>query len=206
MFIKNTRIDMKNILATLIFLASTFTMLNAEDVTGESVYKAKCASCHTLNIKKDMTDKERLALMKEIKAPPVAKVSAKVRNAFKEDTNKSIAFVADYIVNPDANKSVCMAMAVKKFGVMPAIGKSMTPKEIEVVSKWLVTNFDGNWTKIMETKCKGKDSPCCAGKANKKCGSGKCGSDKNVSKKCGGDKTPNSPAMKCASGKCGGDK
>jgi len=197
---------MKNILATLIFLASTFTMLNAEDVTGESVYKAKCASCHTLNIKKDMTDKERLALMKERKAPPMAKVSARVRDAFKEDTNKSIAFVADYLVNPDANKSVCMARAVKNFGVMPAIGKSMTPKEIEVVSKWLVTNFDGNWTKIMETKCKGKDGPCCAGKANKKCGTGKCGSDKNASKKCGGDKTPKNPAMKCASGKCGGDK
>ena len=189
---------MKNILATLIFLASTFTMLNAEDVTGEGVYKAKCASCHTLNAKKDMTDKERLALMKERKAPPMAKVSAKVRDAFKEDANKSIAFVADYIVNPDANKSVCMARAVKKFGVMPAIGKSMTPKEIELVSKWLVTNFDGTWTTMMETKCQGKrkDSPCCAGKANKKCGEGKCGDDK----------TPKSPAMKCASGKCGGDK
>ena len=199
---------MKNILATLIFLASTFTMLNAEDITGESVYKAKCASCHTLNMKKDMTNKERLAFMKELKAPPMPKVSAKVRDAFKEDTNKSIAFVADYLVNPDANKSVCMAMAVKKFGVMPPVGKSMTPKEIEVVSKWLVTNFDGNWTKMMETKCKdkGKDSPCCAGKGNMKCGAGKCGSDKNVSKKCGGDKLPIHPGMKCASGKCGGGK
>ena len=192
---------MKNILATLIFLASTFTMLNAEDVTGESVYKVKCASCHTLDMKKDMTDKERLLLMKEIKAPPMPKVSAKVRNAFNEDVNKSIAFVADYLVNPDANKSVCMAMAVKKFGVMPAVGKSMTPKEIEVVSKWLVTNFDGNWTTMMEAKCKGKKSPCCAGKGNKK-----CGLDKNASKKCGGDKLPKHPGMKCASGKCGGDK
>ena len=181
---------MKNILATLIFLASTFMILNAEELTGEGVYNAKCASCHALNVKKDMTDKERLALMKERKAPPMAKVSAKVRDAFKEDANKSIAFVADYIVNSDANKSVCMAMAVKKFGVMPAVGKSMTPNEIEVVSKWLIINFNGKWSEIMKMKCQGKskNGPCCAGKANKK-----CGSDKNSSKKCG-------------SGKCGGDK
>ena len=184
------RINMKNILAILIFSLSTLTMLTAEELTGEGVYQAKCASCHTLNVKKDMTDKERLALMKERKAPPMAKVSAKVRDAFKEDANKSIAFVADYLVNPDANKSVCMAMAVKKFGLMPAVGKTMTPQEIEVVSKWLVTNFDGKWSEVMKGNCqaKRKGSACCAGQKTMKCASGKCGSDKNSSKKCGGDK------------------
>jgi mono/diheme cytochrome c family protein len=181
---------MKNILVTLFFLASIFMMVNAEEITGESVYKAKCASCHNLDVKKDMTPKERLELMKERKAPPMVKVSAKVRDAFKEDSNKSIAFIADYLVSPDANKSVCMAMAVKKFGVMPAIGKSMTPKEIEMVSKWLVTNFDTKWSDVMKGKCqdKRKGSACCAGKKSMKCATGKCGSDKNSSKKCGGDK------------------
>jgi mono/diheme cytochrome c family protein len=197
---------MKNILATLIFLASTFMSLNAEEITGEAVYKAKCASCHNLNVKKEMTNKERIEAMKERKAPPMSKVSAKVRDAFKEDTNKSIAFVADYIVHPDINKSLCMPMAIKKFGVMPAVDKSMTSKEIEVVSKWLINNFDGKWSDVMKTKCKGKSDPCCAGETKKK-----CGSDKNSSKKCGGDKMPKHPAMKCGSDKnsskkCGGDK
>jgi len=208
---------MKNILATLIFLASTFIMLNAEDITGEGVYKAKCASCHTLDVKENMTSKERTELMKKKKAPAMAKVSAKVRDAFKEDANKSIAFVADYIVNPDINKSLCMPMAIKKFGLMPEIGKSMTPKEIEVVSTWVVNNFDEKWSDIMKTKCKSKKNPCCAGVG--KCGKDKnisnkfgvanmpkCGGDKNNSKKCGSDKMPKHPGMKCGSGKCGGDK
>jgi len=218
---------MKNILVTLLFLVSIFSILNAEDVTGESVYKSKCASCHALDTKKEMTSKERTAMMKEQKAPPMAKVSAKVRDAFKEDTNKSVAFVADYIVNPDMNKSLCMPMALKKFGIMPAIGKSMKSNEIEVVSKWLVTSFDGNWTKMMETKCKGKvkDDRCCAGtkKPNRpKCGgdnisrhpSMKLSTDSNSShgsKKCGGDRLPKHPGMKCGSDKnsskkCGGGK
>jgi len=208
---------MKNILATLIFLASTFIILNAEDITGESVYKAKCASCHMLDVKKDLTSKERIKIMKERKAPPMFKLSAKVRDAFKEDTNKSIAFVADYIVNPDINKSLCMPMAVKKFGVMPAIGKSMSAKEIEVVSKWVVTNFDSKWSEIMKSKCKDKKNPCCAGVG--KCGKDKnisnkfgvanmpkCGGDKNNSKKCGSDKMPKHPAMKCGSDKNGSKK
>ena len=200
---------MKNILVTLIFLVSIFSILDANDMTGEDVYKSKCAICHTINIKKDMTDKERLNAMKERKAPPMAKVSARVRDSFKEDANKSIAFIADYIVNPDINKSVCMEMAMKKFGVMPAIGKSMTPKEIELVSKWVVNNFNSKWSDIMKTKCETKKNPCCAGV-------GKYGKDKNGSKKsiitpkCGGDKMAKHPAMKCGgdkngSKKCGSD-
>jgi hypothetical protein len=198
---------MKNILTTFILLASTFIILNAEDVTGESVYKAKCASCHMLNVKKDLTSKERITLMKERKAPPMFKVSAKVRDSFKEDINKSIAFVADYIVTPDINKSLCMPMAIKKFGLMPAIGQSMNTKEIEVVSKWVVTNFDSKWSEIMKSKCKGKKSPCCAGV-------GKCGKDKNIFNKfgivnipkCGSDKMPKHPTMKCGSDKNGSKK
>jgi len=209
---------MKNILATLIFLVSTFTILNANDVTGESVYTAKCASCHKLNIKEDLTSKERIELMKKKKAPAMAKISAKVRDAFKEDANKSIAFVADYIVNPDINKSLCMPMAIKKFGLMPSIGKSMTPKEIELVSKWVVNNFNGKWSDIMKSKCETKKNPCCAGVG--KCGKDKnisnkfgvanvpkCGGDKNnSSKKCGSDKTPKHPAMKCGTDKNGSKK
>jgi len=193
------RIIMKKIFSMFFMLIATLTLSNAQEATGESVFKAKCVACHTLSVKDGMSDEERMKMMKTLKAPPMSKVSAKVRNAFNEDVNKSVAFVADYIVNPDANKSLCMPMALKKFGVMPAIGKAMTKEEIEVVSKWLVSNFDEKWSDIMETKCKGKDknSPCCAGKNKKeKCGTGKCG----------GEKMPKHPGMKCGSGKCGGEK
>jgi mono/diheme cytochrome c family protein len=197
---------MKNILAILIFLVSAFTILTAKDLTGEAIYNAKCATCHTLDVKKDMTGKDRAEMMKNFKAPPMAKVSAKVRDSFKEDANKSIAFVADYIVNPDINKSLCMAMAVKKFGVMPAVGKGMTSKEIAVVSKWLVTNFDRKWSTMMETKCKekGQNSVCCAGGDKKKCGDDKLPLHPGM--KCGANEMPKHPGMKCATGKCGGGK
>ena len=186
---------MKKTIAIFALLFSTvFTTLNASEVTGETIYKLKCASCHMLDIPKDMSDANHSKMMKDMKAPPFSKVSAKVKDAFDNNESKAIAFVADYIVNPDENKSLCMPQAIKAFGLMPSIGKDMSKGDIALVSKWLVTNFKTPWKVTQKgARCQGKikcDKPDCDGK---KCGDGKCGSDKNASKKCG-------------EGKCGGDK
>ena len=149
---------MKKIIAISALLFSmVITTLNASEVTGESVYKLKCASCHMLNAPKGMMDGNHSKMVNDMKAPPMSKISAKIKGAFDNNESKAIAFVADYIVNPDANKSLCMARAVKAFGLMPPIGKGMSEAEIAVVSKWLVTNFKGTWNVTGKgAKCKSK--------------------------------------------------
>lgn len=169
---------MKNITKIMLALLATFTMMHADELTGQTVFDSKCVACHFEQMPEKMSD---------LKAPPMSKISAKVKHAFDDNKTQFVAFIADYIQNPSEEKAKCMARAIKNFGVMPAIGKTMTEEERQVISKWMFENFDEKW----ETKdCKSGD---CKGKSKGKCGDGKCGGDKKSD-------------MKCASGKCGGEK
>ena len=182
---------MKKITSIMIALFATFTMINADELTGQTVFDSKCVACHSEQMPEKMSD---------LKAPPMSKISAKVKHAFDDNKTKSVEFIVDYIQNPSEEKAKCMARAIKNFGVMPPIGKAMSEEERQVVATWVFDNFDEKW----ESKdCKSGD---CKGKG--KCGDGKCGGDKKADMKCGkgkcgGDKKPD---MKCGEGKCGGDK
>jgi len=185
---------MKKITTLLIILSATFSMLNAEALTGQTIFDNKCSACHTEKMPENM---------KDMKAPPMSKISAKVKHAFDDNKTKSVEFIADYIQNPSEEKAKCMARAIKNFGVMPAIGKAMSEEERQVIATWVFDNFDEKW----EGKdCKSGD---CKGKKNGKCGDGKCGGDKKskskcASGKCGSEK--NTTSSKCGTGKCGGEK
>ena len=187
---------MKKITAIFVLLFATLLSVNAEEVTGQTIYDNKCAACHTLEMPDDMST---------MKAPPMSKVSAKIKHSFDDNKTAFVAFVEDYIQDPSEEKAKCMAKAIKNFGVMPPIGKAMSEEERNVVATWLFDNFDEKWdAKDCEgANCKGK-------KKEDKCGSGKCGGDKAKtdskcgSGKCGGDKAKTD--SKCGSGKCGGDK
>jgi uncharacterized low-complexity protein len=185
-------LNMKKITTLLVALLATFSMVNADDeLTGQKVFDSKCVACHFEQMPEKMSD---------LKAPPMSRISAKVKHAFDDNKTQFVAFVADYIQDPSEEKAKCMARAIKNFGIMPAIGKAMSEEERNVVANWMFDNFDEKW----ETKdCKSGD---CKGKGKNKCGEGKCGGDKKAENKCGtgkcgGDKKP---AMKCAAGKCGG--
>lgn len=193
---------MKKITAILVLLFATLVNVNAEEVTGESIFNSKCVACHTLKILKDKST---------MKAPPLGKVSAKIKYDLDNNKTAFVAFVEDYIQNPTEEKVKCMPMALKKFGLMPPIGKAMSEEERKTVATWLFDNFDEKWDDANCTapNCKGKkcggDKAKCASKWNdtnctsqnckgKKCGSGKCGDDKAKAK----------TDDKCGSGKCGG--
>ena len=196
---------MKKIATILFLLFSTFITLNAKDITGETIYDTKCKSCHMLNIPKEMTKK----MLKDMKAPPMEKVSAKIKSSFDNNESKSIAFIADYIVSPDANKSLCMPRAIKAFGLMPPIGKSMSKEEVSTVSKWLITNFKNKW-KVTEkgelckskVKCNGVDCNATTSKCTKKdCKIKDCDGKDCISKKCNGADC-NSTTSKCTKSDC----
>ena len=183
---------MKKITAILVLLFATLVSVNAEEVTGETIFNSKCVACHTLKIPKDKST---------MKAPPFGKVSAKIKHDLDDNKTAFVAFVEDYIQNPSEDKIHCMPRALKKFGLMPPIGKAMSQEERKTVATWLFDNFDEKWD---DANCTG---PNCDGK---KCGSGKCGGDKAKTDakcgngKCGGDKAKTD--KKCGSGKCGDDK
>ncbi len=198
---------MKKITAILVLLFATLVNVNAEEVTGETIFKSKCVACHTLKIPKDKST---------MKAPPFSKVSAKIKYDLDNNKTAFVAFVEDYIQNPTEEKVKCMPMALKKFGLMPPIGKAMSEEERKTVATWLFDNFDEKWD---DANCTG---PNCKGN---KCGSGKCGGDKAKcaskwndtnctspnckgkkcgSDKCGDDKAKAKTDAKCGSGKCGG--
>ena len=175
----------------LMFAMLMFTLsgMNAEEVTGESVYTAKCAMCHNLEMKKGISKEEKMKMMKTMKAPPMSKISAKLKDSFEDNQTAVESFIVDYIQNPSAEKAQCMAMAIKKFGVMPAIGQGMSEEERIAVAKWLFENFDEKWESGNCKAIVGQVGKKCTGK----CGDGKCGGDVNSSQKCG-------------AGKCGGGK
>ena len=188
---------------TLLFTTPTLYASNA----GEVVYEAHCKACHMLKIDKakmmTLSMQERMAIkqkmMKTMKAPPMSKVSAKLKHDFNNDKAKIVAFIQDYIVNPDAKKSHCMPMALKRFGTMPPIGKGMKKEDIHTIAQWVYENFSETWDETkMGTACHVKDT----NQSNMKCGGGKCGSGmmqktpKQTPQKTGG--------MKCGAGKCGG--
>ncbi len=186
----------KTLILTAAVLFSALT-LNANS-GGTDIFKAKCQACHMLKPPMDrqkmmqMSPGERRAMKQKImhtmKAPPMSKVSAKLKHDFGGDREKIIAFVKDYIVNPSEEKAHCMPMALQRFGTMPPIGRTLTASELDTVSAWIVDGFTSTWD------ADDRNMACNAGGKNKakrkgmmKCGPGKCGG-----------------AMKCGPGKCGG--
>ena len=122
---------------------------------GQQVYEKYCQSCHMLQppmerqkiMKMPMHERKTAMrqMMKKMKAPPMAKVSAKLKHVFDGDRAKIVAFIEDYIVHPSAQKARCMPRALKRFGVMPPVGQSLTPAQRRAVAEWIVDNFHGKW-------------------------------------------------------------
>jgi len=195
--------NIMTLIVSMLFL--TLSSINAEEVTGEGVYTAKCAVCHTLEMKKDISKEEKMKMMETMKAPPMSKISAKLKDSFDDNQTAVEAFLIDYIQNPSAEKAQCMVAAIEKFGVMPAIGKAMSEEERTAVAKWVFENFDEKWEGGNCKAIVGQVGKKCTGK----CGDGKCGGDANSSKKCGAGKCGSDSKKaetKCGAGKCGGGK
>jgi len=150
---------------------------------GEELFKVKCSACHLMQPPGAMHNPgtpEFKEAINNLKAPPMAKVAQMIKMHY-ETKEAFVQFISDYITKPDASKTVCMQQAVKGFGLMPAMGASMSDEEKKVVAEWIYDN--AKTTTMMK---------------NMKCGEGKCG---------GGmmKKAPKQKAgMKCAPGKCGG--
>ena len=114
---------------------------------GEKIFQAKCAACHI----KLITKEEALKDIKKLKAPPMVEVSNRLKEQIiiKDDVDDMakkgvvIAFIKDYVFNPDIEKSMCRAMAVDRFGVMPSQKGKLSEEELQTVAEWIYDYFEG---------------------------------------------------------------
>jgi len=120
----------------------------------EDIFKNKCLSCHAKAIGIEQSDES-------IKAPPINMVVMRLKSAF-DSKNEFVSFVKDYIQNPSKDKAYCMKAAIERFGLMPAIGQTMSEKEMELIAKWMYDGFSG--------------ADFNTNNNNMRCGAAKCGS------------------------------
>jgi cytochrome c5 len=127
---------------SLLFMGTTFA------VDGFEVYKKYCSSCHLSEVSMEkmqqIENMVKAGKKPPIKAPPFPEVSARIKY-FYPNKDDFVKFVVDYITNPSKDKAKCLPMALKKFGVMPPIGKSMTEEEKVAVATWLYENYNKKW-------------------------------------------------------------
>jgi len=126
-------------------LLMSFLLTSLFAVDGYEVYKNKCSSCHIEFI----TKKETLKIFKTLKAPPMIEVSNRLKDNIiisdEDDDVKRrvvIAFIKDYIQHPDLEYSMCHAMAIERFGIMPSQKKNLTQDEIDAVSEWVYDRYE----------------------------------------------------------------
>ncbi|WP_456402386.1 c-type cytochrome [Persephonella sp.] len=146
----------KNALITLgVGMLLSFSAFGAEEEyqKGYQIYKKICASCHVEEVSPEEIAKIRESVKAgekpPFKAPPMSEVSARVKK-FYPDEESFVNFVKDYITSPSKKKGVCLPMAYKLFGVMPAIGKNMKEEDKEAVAVWLYRRYDETWEEFIK--------------------------------------------------------
>ncbi len=129
-------------------LLVTVSLMGADSkVDGEKVFEAQCASCHIKMISKDDLVKQ----LKTVKAPPMVEVSNQLKNNIKivddldDDIHRAvvIAFIKDYVEYPHLDKSMCQAMALERFGVMPSMKGKISEDELNAVAAWVYDYYIG---------------------------------------------------------------
>ncbi len=119
--------------AALVGIAGmAFSTLHAGEQSGEALFEAHCAACHTTDLNK-MNHKNTLI------APIVDEVMTHIKERFGKEKAKAISFMADYTLAPDPKKSVCASIEV--FGLMPAQKGVVTREEAIAIAKMMLERY-----------------------------------------------------------------
>ena len=105
---------------------------------GEKLFTYNCSSCHTTVIGVN----ESGGKVTNVYAAPHAK---DVVNKLKIETKTKaefIAFVKDYIENPDKRKSLYSKRAIKDYGLMPSLKGAMSDSESTELADYLYHKYD----------------------------------------------------------------
>ncbi|EIF51018.1 c-type cytochrome [Sulfurovum sp. AR] len=101
--------------------------------SGVDLVKSKCATCH-------MLEKPTASMIPELKAPPMEAVMYHTKLVMNDQETMK-AFIADYVINPEAKKSVCESNKVQQYGVMPSLKGSISQEELSKISDYLIEHY-----------------------------------------------------------------
>jgi len=116
-------------------------------IEGKVVYEKKCASCHEAfvpmeKLMENFMEKNNTLL--HLKAPTLNQLSFRLKQQIgdpkgDEDMHRMEvgAFIADYLNDPDKEKSVCLPDVIKYFETMPSMKGQLSDSELEAVSEFL---------------------------------------------------------------------
>jgi cytochrome c len=116
----------KTVLAAILGMG----LLHASEV---DLVKSKCATCH-------MLEKPTPDMIPTLKAPPMEAVMFHTKLVMK-DKEKIKTFIADYVLNPSAEKSVCESNKVQQYGVMPSLKGQVSKEELSKISDYLIEHY-----------------------------------------------------------------
>jgi len=119
----------------------------ATENSGESLFKAKCTSCHVMTRPSDIST---------LVAPPAMGVMRHVKMKYgtKDD---AVKFIVDYALNPLESKAVCESDKIKRFGLMPSQKGNVSKEELITIASWMYDNFgNGGQNKGHGKNCKKK--------------------------------------------------
>lgn len=132
---------MKIILWILLCVSSVFGS------EGQEVYEKKCASCHEKYIsmsklKDNFLDQNNTLL--KLTAPTVNQLSYRLKQRIGDPKGDNdmhrmevAAFISDYVINPDRDKSVCLEDVMQHFKTMPSLKGKISEEELEEVSTYI---------------------------------------------------------------------
>jgi Spy/CpxP family protein refolding chaperone len=124
----------------LVFSATLFA---SGTQSAEQLFDAKCSACHV---------KTRPADRSSLIAPPAMGVMRHVKEHYGTK-DAAVAFIADYVLNPQRSKAVCMAKSIDRFGLMPSQKGAVTEAEARIIAGWMYDNFPPK--SMMGKSCRG---------------------------------------------------
>jgi len=150
-----------NIFFTLLLVADNINHDEDIEIDGKKVYQQKCASCHQLYISPSQLMEnfmEQNNTILKLTAPTINQIVFRLKSRIgdpkgDEDMHRMEveSFVADYLMNPDKEKSVCLPKVLRHFETMPSMKGKISVDEIDAVSTFLYNyNPDDHVAKKLE--------------------------------------------------------
>ncbi|GIT99197.1 thioredoxin fold domain-containing protein [Sulfurovum sp. TSL1] len=136
---------MRIALAMLLYLNALYA------VEGKEVYEKKCASCHQgyipmSKLKENFQDYNNTLL--KLVAPTLNQLSYRLKKSIGDPKGDNeihrmevAAFITEYVLHPDRQKSLCLDEVMQSFQTMPSLEGKVSEEELEAVSTYIY-DFD----------------------------------------------------------------
>ncbi len=116
--------------------------------SGTELFTNYCSSCHATVVGTNESGGEVTNIYE---APYIKDVVSKLKTETKTK-EEFLAFVKDYIENPDKRKSLYGKRAIKDFGLMPSLKGVMSDDDSTKLANYLYSDYDNATPKIKEKK------------------------------------------------------